>query len=139
MSSAVFPSDHLTGLNEETHNLEKYVQYALGFIDIDTKIRRDIIGVTSPGSPFNKGILICILLNAIAIACTDYRYIDENYNPRSEDSTTNFLIEKAEIFFFVIFTLEFILKIIAFGFVKGKNTYLRDHWNKMDFIVLVLR
>lgn len=37
----------------------------------------------------------------------------------------------------VIFTLESLLKIIAFGFVMSPKTYLRDGWNQLDFIVVL--
>ena len=39
--------------------------------------------------------------------------------------------------FVAIFLLEFILKIIALGFVMKMNSYLRDGWNILDFMVLV--
>jgi hypothetical protein len=37
----------------------------------------------------------------------------------------------------VFFILEGFLKIIAQGFVKHKNSYLRNGWNIIDFIVVV--
>ena len=40
--------------------------------------------------------------------------------------------------FTVLFLIEFLLKIIAYGFVLDKNTYLRDPWNWLDFIVVVI-
>ncbi|VDM98930.1 unnamed protein product [Thelazia callipaeda] len=36
-----------------------------------------------------------------------------------------------------IFCFEFLLKVIAFGFVLHKGSYLRSGWNIMDFIVVV--
>lgn len=37
-----------------------------------------------------------------------------------------------------IFTVEAIIKIIAFGFLFNKNTsYLRDTWNILDFSIVV--
>lgn len=35
-----------------------------------------------------------------------------------------------------IFCFEFLLKVIAFGFVLHKGSYLRSGWNIMDFIVV---
>lgn len=43
-----------------------------------------------------------------------------------------YLIELINILFFI----EAITKICAHGFVFGKNTYLRNGWNIMDFIIL---
>ncbi len=36
----------------------------------------------------------------------------------------------------IVFILEFILKVIGMGFVLEEGTYLRDGWNKLDFIVV---
>jgi hypothetical protein len=36
-----------------------------------------------------------------------------------------------------IFTLEAMLKIFALGFIKGNNTYLKDNWNRLDFIIVI--
>ncbi|VDK28855.1 unnamed protein product [Anisakis simplex] len=36
-----------------------------------------------------------------------------------------------------IFCLECLLKIVAFGFILHKGSYLRSGWNIMDFIVVV--
>lgn len=33
--------------------------------------------------------------------------------------------------------MEAIFKSIAYGFVWGKNTYMRDGWNVLDFIIVV--
>jgi hypothetical protein len=39
--------------------------------------------------------------------------------------------------FLIIYTIEMILKVIALGFVMEKNSYLRDPWNILDFIVVL--
>merc|ERR1712185_94964 len=38
--------------------------------------------------------------------------------------------------FTAIFTLEFVLKVVAMGFA-GKRSYLDDPWNDLDFVVVV--
>ena len=40
--------------------------------------------------------------------------------------------------FTAIYTLEMILKIISRGFILHNYAYLRDPWNCLDFIVVVL-
>ena len=45
--------------------------------------------------------------------------------------------EVAEIVFLVFFSLEMIMKIIAWGFFLDKRSYLRDGWNWLDFVVVV--
>eukprot|EP01135_Chromosphaera_perkinsii_P008377 Nk52_evm2s1315 gene=Nk52_evmTU2s1315 len=46
--------------------------------------------------------------------------------------------EVAEFVFTGIFTLEMILKIVSYGFVQHKGSYLRDSWNRLDFAVVLL-
>jgi len=38
--------------------------------------------------------------------------------------------------FLIIYTIEMILKVIALGFCMQQNSYLRDPWNVLDFIVV---
>lgn len=45
--------------------------------------------------------------------------------------------ETTEPYFLAIFTVECVLKIIAFGFILHKGSYLRSGWNILDFIVVV--
>lgn len=34
-------------------------------------------------------------------------------------------------------SVEMFLKVVALGFVVDKHSYLRNHWNKLDFFVVV--
>ena len=40
--------------------------------------------------------------------------------------------------FTAIFLIECILKILGMGFFMHKNSYLRDFWNWLDFLVVVV-
>lgn len=42
-----------------------------------------------------------------------------------------------DFIFTIIFTLESLLKSIAFGFVMNKNSYLREYWNILDFFIVM--
>lgn len=46
-------------------------------------------------------------------------------------------MNRSEPIFTTLFTLEFLIKIIALGVAKGPNTYFKDAWNWLDFIVVV--
>ena len=46
--------------------------------------------------------------------------------------------EQIEYVFLVIFTLESIIKIIAYGFVLHPYSYLRSGWNLLDFTIVVV-
>ena len=48
------------------------------------------------------------------------------------------LQEDVEYVFLVIFTLECFLKIIAYGFLLHPGAYLRNAWNILDFIIVII-
>ena len=117
------------------------VDRSLGiFSNNNLPIRKRIIKFASPSSSyFDAFILAAIFLNSISIACIDYRSIDENYQPNADLSLRNKSINRAEIVSTVIFVTECILKIIAYGLLRGKHTYLRDGLNVLDFVIVIVR
>ena len=115
------------------------VDKSIGIFPIMSPLRQRIIKLVSPSSYFDSFILAAIVLNSISIACVDYRFVDDNYQPSAELSVRNYVIEKFELIFTIIFAVECFLKVIAYGFVKGKNTYLRDGWNILDFLIVIVR
>ena len=42
------------------------------------------------------------------------------------------------MWFLIVFTVEASIKISAVGFVREPKTYLRDPWNVLDFLVVVI-
>lgn len=48
------------------------------------------------------------------------------------------LQEKVEYAFLIIFTIETFLKIIAYGLVMHQNAYVRNGWNMLDFVIVVI-
>lgn len=40
--------------------------------------------------------------------------------------------------FTIIFSFEFMLKSISQGFALAQNSYLKDNWNRVDFIIIIL-
>lgn len=55
-----------------------------------------------------------------------------------EDLFVYLFQEKAEYFFVAIFTVESILKITAFGFLFHPGAYLRNPWNILDFVIVII-
>lgn len=84
-------------------------------------IRRVCLGIIC-SQFFDFFMILAILCNSIVLA------IDLN----DEQSNIN------EYVFTTIYTIEMILKIIAKGFILHPYTYLRDPWNWLDFIVVLL-
>lgn len=79
---------------------------------------------------FDTAILTVILISSVMMAL----------DAPGLDSTTPLLkriIVLSEELTLYIFTLECITKIIAFGLVCGPGTYLREHWNNLDVLVII--
>ena len=46
--------------------------------------------------------------------------------------------ETVEYAFLIIFTIETFLKIIAYGLVMHQNSYVRNGWNLLDFVIVIV-
>jgi hypothetical protein len=49
-----------------------------------------------------------------------------------------YFIDVCEAVFLFIFTAEMLIKILAYGFVLNRGSYLRDVWCQLDFVVVTL-
>ena len=126
---------------EQTENQNDTITYtskSLCCISIDSSIRQWVLQLVKT-SRFDTFLLVMIVLNSVTMALVDYRHVDENYEPLTAGSWRNQTIEIAEVIFLVIFVMESLSKMIAFGFINGKNAYLKDAWNCFDFVIVVLR
>ena len=56
----------------------------------------------------------------------------------SDPTDNNNLGNKTDNYFLYFYTLECILKIIAFRFWASEDAYLRDSWNLLDFFVVIV-
>ncbi|XP_003393703.1 muscle calcium channel subunit alpha-1 isoform X12 [Bombus affinis] len=103
---------------------------ALFCLPLKNPVRKMCIDVIE-WKPFEWLILMTIFANCIALAVyTPYPFGDSNL--------TNQYLEKIEYIFLVIFTLECVMKIIAYGFVAHPGAYLRNGWNILDFSIVVI-
>ena len=105
-------------------------QRALCLLDRENPLRMFVHRIAT-NKYFDNFILFVILVNCILLAL-------DRKSPSFENSQTFKVIDTAEYVFIVIFTIEMIFKVIAFGFVVGEGTYLRDYWNGLDFTVVLL-
>lgn len=78
---------------------------------------------------FENFILFFILLNCVALAVFD--------PTRPSDEGRNAVLEQIEYLFLAVFTLEAIIKIVAYGFILDPGTYIRNPWNILDFVIVV--
>ncbi|CAI2379843.1 unnamed protein product [Moneuplotes crassus] len=94
----------------------------------DNKLRRMCIQI-SESWYFEMIVIIVIIVNSLLLGVFDYE------NPHDK-SIRNQIVIYSEPIFSILFLFECIMKVIAKGFVLDKETYLRDGWNALDFIVV---
>ena len=108
-----------------------YDKRSLYLFSEKNKLRKCIVWLVE-SKAFKIFILTTVLVNSILMASHSYEY---RINPEVEKVTD---LEKVTGKVLVsIFLLEFILKIIAMGFIVKRNSYMRDGWNILDFVCLV--
>jgi voltage-dependent calcium channel L type alpha-1D len=58
--------------------------------------------------------------------------------PMQDSDMKNTVLENLEYLFIVVFTAECVIKVIALGFLFHPGAYLRNAWNILDFIIVVI-
>lgn len=98
-------------------------------ITVDNKFRQFLFKLVTHDK-FDFFIILFIIISAIQLA------LDSPIeNPESTLKQSLFWIDLGTT---IVFILESILKIIAFGFVlNGPRSYLRNNWNMIDFTIIV--
>lgn len=76
-------------------------------------------------SIFFEYFIICVILFNTMIIALDF-------------SATVLDLSEFELSFLLIYTFECALKVTGLGLICPKNSYLRDLWNVLDFILLIL-
>ena len=90
---------------------------------------------------FDRFILLTIVANAIVLCMMEPKKLEGRGCGDFKATSTsggNVVIEGSELVFTTIFTIEFLVKVVAMGFLFNKGSYLKDGWNVMDFIVVVV-
>uniref|UniRef100_A0A674BK60 Voltage-dependent L-type calcium channel subunit alpha n=1 Tax=Salmo trutta TaxID=8032 RepID=A0A674BK60_SALTR len=116
---------------------------ALFCLTLNNPIRRACISLVE-WKPFDIFILLSIFANCVALAV----YIPF---PEDDSNSTNHDLVIAgpgfesppppkfiEYAFLIIFTIETFLKIIAYGLVMHQNSYVRNGWNMLDFVIVIV-
>lgn len=78
---------------------------------------------------FEVIVMLCIFFNSLCLANYDYS--------KSKSSVWNQVIGQFEVGFGGFFLLEFFIKVVAMGFIWGTDTYLKNSWNIMDFLIVM--
>ncbi|XP_048067146.1 voltage-dependent L-type calcium channel subunit alpha-1D isoform X10 [Megalobrama amblycephala] len=103
---------------------------ALFCLTLNNPVRRACINLVE-WKPFDIFILLSIFANCVALAV----YIPF---PEDDSNSTNHDLETVEYAFLIIFTIETFLKIIAYGLVMHQNSYVRNGWNMLDFVIVIV-
>ncbi len=81
---------------------------------------------------FDNFITVVIILNSFMLATTSY---EVRLNPDYKSDWTP-IQEKIDLGFSIIFICEFLVKVIAMGFVLHRKSYLWEPWNCLDFFIV---
>ena len=76
---------------------------------------------------FNNIILACIVFSSITLAIED---------PIDQASPKNKILQIFDFFFTSIFTMEIVLKVISYGALFHKGSYMRNWFNLLDVLVV---
>ena len=96
-------------------------------LSVTNPFRNKIIQLVAINPWFDRIILLVIFANCFFLAI-DKEGFDE----------LDAIADSIDLLFLGIYTVEMILKIIAMGFFMRAHSYLRDSWNVLDFVVVVL-
>ncbi|KAG0223145.1 calcium channel protein [Mortierella sp. GBA43] len=123
---------------------------SLFFFGPRNKLRRLLQQIVTPGNktriegekenvmlsrPFNIFITLAVLASVIVAVITTpvWRYHQTLLDPHKQ----TVLFNTTDYVFMGIFTVEFLIRIIADGFFFTPDAYLRTLWNQIDFFVLL--
>ena len=94
----------------------------------DSNFRRQL-ALFLDNSYFESIIYNLIALNAVILMIDD---------PIVKNEYTNQTLKLIGNFISAIFILEFLLKVITMGFFIGKHTYVKDPFNVLDLLVVLI-
>jgi len=75
------------------------------------------------------------ILVLFLIFLSSFKLVVDTYNISIDITVESDQIDLALV---VMFALEAIMKIIAFGLIADESSYLRNPWNSLDFFILVV-
>ncbi|KAK5864119.1 hypothetical protein PBY51_001086 [Eleginops maclovinus] len=103
---------------------------ALYCLKLNNPIRRAALSIVE-WKPFDIFILLAIFANCVALG------VSKPF-PEDDSNSTNHDLEQVEYIFLIIFTIETFLKILAYGLVMHPSSYIRNGWNLLDFVIVIV-
>ena len=80
---------------------------------------------------FENFVILAIALNSLLLSIYDY-------SDRDNETEYNQILENVSMVFTIIFSCEMFFKVISMGFFVHRNSYLRDYWNWLDLLVVIV-
>lgn len=130
---------------------EELAPSALCCLALDNPLRRLCIAIyRSPW--FDRCVLLLILANTCILALADplvrvclqpcARYCSPSHALAAQDeaqtSARARVVEWGDLVINVLFTVELLIKFVAKGVVRYKTAFMRDAWNRFDFVIVLL-
>ncbi|XP_048873398.1 calcium channel, voltage-dependent, L type, alpha 1F subunit isoform X2 [Brienomyrus brachyistius] len=103
---------------------------ALFCLRLSNPVRRAALSIVE-WKPFDVFILLAIFANCVALG------VSKPF-PEDDSNATNHDLEQVEYVFLIIFTVETFLKILAYGLVMHPSSYIRNGWNLLDFVIVIV-
>ncbi|CAH1264656.1 CACNA1C [Branchiostoma lanceolatum] len=103
---------------------------ALFCLGLKNPIRRACMYIVE-WKPFEYFILLAIFANCVALAV----YVPY---PEKDSNEANQQLETVEYGFLVIFTAEAAMKLIAYGVICHPGAYMRNTWNFLDCMIVII-
>ena len=103
---------------------------SFGLFHTHTHFRRACIYAVK-SKAFERISLSLILANCVFLA------MDSNA-PDFQLTQLGEVLQAAELVFIIAFTIEMVMKMLGLGLYGAKGAYLRDAWNVIDFVVVVM-
>ena len=117
-------------ISEEEKKYKKLsCKYSFYLFSKNHWIRKLCWGIVS-SNYFEAVIISLICLAAFKLAIETYYLLET-------DPLVENVFYWVDFFLTIAFSLEFLLKTIALGFVFEENSYLRDSWNQLDFFIVL--
>jgi hypothetical protein len=119
----------------EVHEKRLFLDKRTLFVfDHTYKIRKAVVWITE-WKWFERFIILCIILNSICLAIADYktRLKADNYKSNREKE-----LQIIDNVLTAVFIAEFLLKLVSRGAFLHKTAYLKDPWNWLDFLVVII-
>uniref|UniRef100_A0AAY4E4G3 Voltage-dependent L-type calcium channel subunit alpha n=1 Tax=Denticeps clupeoides TaxID=299321 RepID=A0AAY4E4G3_9TELE len=115
---------------------------ALYCLKLNNPIRRAALSIVE-WKPFDIFILLAIFANCVALGVSK-PFPEDDSNATNHDlvsrcfRTDQRFFEQVEYVFLIIFTIETFLKILAYGLVMHPSSYIRNGWNLLDFVIVIV-